>query len=233
MSQQEDTTPEKKNNRTALVIGASGLVGGHCLDYLLQEESYSKVIALLRKPLAINHPKLEQQVIEFDRLENYRSIIRGDDIYCCIGTTFLKSPKKSDYYKIDFIYPNEIAKIVKEKGAEQFSLISALSANKEAPFFYSRVKGELENAILDLKFSSTYIFRPSFLVGERQEFRPIEIIGVSVLKILTPLLQGGLRQYRPIEASAVAKVMVAISTQHKPGNHLFLNDEIQAIYDKL
>lgn len=235
------------SNRTALLIGASGLVGSFCLKLLLERPEYDKVIALVRRPLDITHPKLEQSVMNFDKLakfktekylseqsqteeykfEEYQSIIRGNDIYCCIGTTFLKSPKKADYYKVDFTYPYQIAKIAKANGAEQFSLISALSASLKSPFFYSRVKAELEKAIMDLNFRSVYIFRPSFLIGQRKESRPIEKIGVIFLKVLSPVLIGRLRKFRPIKAEKVADAMVQISIKHEIGCHIYESHEIE------
>lgn len=225
----------ERTKRTALLIGASGLVGGFCLERLLQDQAngYDKVIAVVRKPLLKTHPKLDQQIIDFDQLERYRDVLCADDIYCCIGTTRLKSPNWADYSKVDFTYPFEMAKIAKENGAEQFSLISAISVNEKSLFFYSRVKAQLENAIDSLKYKSLNIFRPSFLVGKRAEKRPIEIIGLAALRLFSPFLIGAFRKYRPIEAKVVAEAMVEFSLKHKPGVHILLSDEIQDTYNKL
>ncbi len=214
------------NEKSALIIGASGLVGGHCLEMLLQQEIYGKVIALVRHPLERVHPKLIQHVIDFEKLEQYQEQIKGDDIYCCIGTTIQKSPNQKEYFKIDYHYPYEIGKIALANGAEQYSLISAISANSKAIFFYSRVKGQLEEAICQLNFKSVYILRPSYLIGKRKEFRSIEKLGAFVLKVLSPLLQGPLKKYRAIEAKMVAKAMVQLSMQHTPGIHIYSGDEI-------
>jgi len=146
------------NPKTAIILGASGLVGRHCLKALLQETSYTEIIALVRKPLKVNHPKLKTYNIDFDTPELYKELIKGDDVYCCLGTTFLKSPKKEDYFRIDFTYPFEIAKIAKENGAERFALVSALNANPKSFLFYSRVKGKLEKSLESLNYKGLYIF---------------------------------------------------------------------------
>ena len=218
--------------KTALLLGASGLVGGFCLDFLLAEPGYDKVVVLVRRPLQKNHPKLEQHIINFDQPETYQSFLHAEDVYSCLGTTVLKSPNRSDYFKIDFSYPFEIAKIAKENGTKQFSFVSALSANPKSWFFYSRVKGKFETAIIELGFESIQMFRPSYLVGERIEFRPIEKIGVFILKCLSPFMRGGLKKFRPIEAKAVAYAMVKKSIEHAPGVHIWFGDQMQEIWDK-
>lgn len=219
--------------RTALVIGASGLVGGLCLDYLLNEPRYSEVRALVRRPLHKSHPKLIEKIIDFDRIADFEQDIQGLDVYCCIGTTFLKSPKVAAYTKVDFTYPHEIAEIAKKNGAERFALVSALTANPKGILFYSRVKGKLEEVIKKCHFQSTVILRPSYLIGERREFRLIEKLGGLTLKVLSPLLKGPFLQMRAIEAKVVARVLVDLCVQGKPGTTIYLSDEIQRIYDLL
>lgn len=221
-----------KDSRTALIIGASGLVGGHCLDYLLQEECYTQVTALLRRPLLISHPKLVQVIINFDQLDLYANQMMGDDIYCTIGTTVLKSPSYEQYLKIDFAYPVEIANIAFKNGAKRIALVSALSANPNAFLFYSRVKGKLEETINEIPFQGTYIFRPSYLMGDRKEFRLIEKIGVSFLNFIKPILIGPLKRFRTIEAKAVAFAMVKKTVEGNPGIHLYQNPEIAEIAEE-
>jgi uncharacterized protein YbjT (DUF2867 family) len=220
-------------DRTALIIGASGLVGGFCLNKLLNEPKYCQITALVRRPLNKSHPKLIEKIIDFDQIKNNQKDIQGQDVYCCIGTTFLKSPKPSLYEKIDFTYPYEIALIAQKNGAERFALVSALTADPKGLFFYSRVKGKLEEAIKKLNFQSTVILRPSYLVGERKEFRPIEKMGVMILKILSPILLGPLQKMRPIEANTVATVLVDLCLAGKPEVSLYLNDKIQQLYDDM
>jgi uncharacterized protein YbjT (DUF2867 family) len=223
----------KEKGRTALILGASGLVGSHCLDILLRQEAYRQVTALVRSPLQRSHPKLVEKLIDFDKIANFKEDIEAQDIYCCLGTTFLKSPRRRDYYKIDFSYPFEIAKIAIENGAEQFALVSALTANPNALLFYSRVKGQLEQAISKLPFKSVYIMRPSFLLGERKEFRLIEKLGLIFLKVISPLLIGPFKKMRPIEARIVALAMVYDCLHPEPLVHIYPSNEIQAWYEQI
>lgn len=239
-----NTTNKHVQTRTALIIGASGLVGGHCLKYLLDSEHYHKVIALVRRPLIdpdqkdhsqnpeqpYQHPKLNQVIIDFDKLDDYRSLIQADDIYCAIGTTVLKSPSRADYTRIDYTYPFEIAKIAFENGATRFALVSALSASPNSLLFYSRVKGHLEDAVSNIPFQGCYIFQPSYLVGDRKEFRLIEKIGVAVLTVLQPLLIGPLFQFRAVRAKEVAFAMVQKTIEGVPGVHIIPSPKIHQIY---
>lgn len=218
--------------RTALVIGASGLVGGYCLDALLREPLYSEVHVLVRRPLNRQHEKLKQIIIDFNHPDKYKENIKGQDIYCCIGTTVLKSPKREDYFRIDFEYPVSIAKIALANGSERFALISALSANSKSLLFYSRVKGQLEDAITQLKFKSVVILRPSYLIGDRKEFRPIEKMGAGLLKLLSPILVGPLRQYRAILAKVVGESLVLATVKHSAGIHIYDNEAIQGLYEE-
>ncbi len=242
-------------SRTALIIGGSGLVGSHCLDYLLAEKTYTAITALVRRPMQRSHPKLVERIIDFDNIEKYRDDIRGQDVYCCIGTTFLKSPVPSEYFKIDFTYPYEIAKIALQNGAEQFALVSALSANPNGIFPYSRVKGKLERAIIDLRdkntneeqnkdqnedqnkeqdkvrrYQSVIILRPSYLKGKREEWRPIEKMGNFALTILSLVLAGPLAKMRAIKAGVVAKVLVELSLKSSMENKLESKNRVQ-IYE--
>lgn len=219
--------------RSALLIGGTGLVGKHCLEYLLNEPMYEKVILLVRSPFSKTHPKLQVELIDFDKIEQYRNIIKADDIYCAIGTTVLKTPNKEDYFKIDYTYPVEIAKIALNNGAKRYSVVSAMSANPNSFLFYSRVKGQLEKTLSQMPFEGVYIFRPSYLLGERNEFRLIEKIGQFILALMKPLLIGSLKKYRSILAKDVAHVMVEKTLEEETGVQLYLSDQIQDISDSL
>ncbi len=217
-------------NRTALLIGGTGLVGAYCLDFLLEEPAYESVVMLTRRHIDKQHSKLKIEIVDFDNIDAYSDLIKADDVYCAIGTTFLKSPRKEDYFKIDYIYPEKIANIALQNGAQRFTLVSALSASPNALLFYSRVKGKLEAAVSKLGFSGVYIFRPSYLLGKRKEFRPIEMIGRIILSILKPFLIGKLKPIRAIEARSVAKAMVLKTLEGKAGVYIFSSDQIQAMF---
>jgi uncharacterized protein YbjT (DUF2867 family) len=215
--------------KSALLLGASGLVGGHCLQRLLDDAAYGKVITLVRKPLALHHPKLEQQMVDFSDLQNYAHWVKAHDVYCCLGTTIKKAGSQAAFRQVDFTYPFEVAKIAAANGAGQFLIVTALGANSDSRIFYNRVKGEVEAAIAPLAFRAVHIFRPSLLLGERQEFRLGEKIGEGAAKIFSFLFVGPLRKYRPIEASVVAAAMVAVAKRNWAGANIYESDQIQAL----
>ncbi len=197
--------------RTALLFGASGLVGGHCLDLLLHDDAYQSVVAFVRRGLTVSHPKLRTEVIDFDRPEDYEALIKGDDLFCCLGTTIAVAGSQEQFYKVDFTYPHRIALAAARNGVRQFLLVSSVGADSGSSIFYSRVKGELEDAVRKIPFERVRIFRPSLLLGDRKEFRLGEKIGAVLSVIASPLLFGPLRKYRPIKARDVAAEMIAVA----------------------
>jgi len=218
--------------KTALLLGASGLVGGHCLQLLLEDEAYAKVVVWVRKPLALRHPKLEQAVVDFARLESCAEPAKVNDVFCCLGTTIKKAGSQAAFRQVDFVYPLEIAKIAAANGAEQFLIVTALGANPKSSIFYNRVKGETEAAITPLPFRAVHIFRPSLLLGERQEVRPGEKIAEKMSGVFSFLFSGPLRKYRPIHAAVVAAAMVEIAKQNLVGVNIFESDRIQEVGGK-
>ena len=220
-------------SRSALVLGATGLVGGHCLQLLLQNEAYEKVTALVRKPFAWSHPKLTCSVIDFENLEHDAASIRARDVFCCLGTTIKQAGSQAAFRKVDFEYPARFARLVAANGAEQFLLVSALGANARSTIFYNRVKGEAENAIAALPFRVVHIMQPSLLLGERAETRRGEKIGEAVFKATAPIWVGPLRKYRPIAARAVAGAMIHLALQEQQGFFKYESHLIQEIADRL
>lgn len=197
--------------KTAIIIGATGLVGSTLVKQICENPTYSKVVLLLRKPLEINHSKLIQEVINFDNLD--ASKIVGDDLFCAMGTTIRKAGSQEAQYKIDCTYPYEIGKIAKANGVKQYILVSAVGANADSSNFYLRTKGDLEKKIQSLGFQNFVSLRPSMLLGDRGEFRLGEKIGTVLSNLLSPLLFGSLRKYHGIEASDVAKSMQRFANQ--------------------
>jgi uncharacterized protein YbjT (DUF2867 family) len=210
--------------KTAIIIGATGLIGGELVDQILENPNYSKVVLLLRKTLKISHPKLSQEVIDFDKPD--ASKIVGDDLFCAIGTTLAKAGSKEAQYKIDCIYPYEIGKIAKANGTKQYILVSSIGADFDSSNFYLRTKGDLEQKIKGLGFDNFVSVRPSLLLGNRQEVRFGEKVGTVLMKILSPFLFGGLKKYRGIEASKVAKSMQKLANQGISGVHFIESDKI-------
>jgi len=215
---------------TALLAGATGLVGRSCLARLLDEPAYDRVIALLRRPLPLTDPRLEQRVVDFDRLglEGTEFPV-ADDVFCCLGTTMKTAGSEAAFRQVDFVYVVSIASLALGRGAKQFLLVSSLGANPRSPIFYSRVKGETETAITALPFAGRHIFRPSILVGERAEVRPGERAGIAVMRGVAFAMIGPLRKYRPIAAKTVARAMVRVARQAPPGVNIYRSDAIEQL----
>jgi uncharacterized protein YbjT (DUF2867 family) len=214
--------------KSALLLGASGLVGGHCLQLLLEDAAYEKVVVWVRMPLGLHHPKLQQQVVDFMHLERAH-LTKVHDVFCCLGTTIKKAGSQEAFRQVDFTYPLEIAQIAAAGGAEQFLIVTALGANPKSSIFYNRVKGEVEAAITPLPFRGIHIFRPSLLLGERQEFRWGEKIAEQVAGFFSFVFIGPMRKYRPIHARVVAAAMIAVAKRNLTGVNIFESNQIGVI----
>ena len=218
-----------KSKKTALLFGATGLVGGYCLEYLLDHPAYREVRVFGRRKLNLTHDKLQQYIVDFDLLQDHAREMEGADVFICLGTTMRKAGGREAFYKVDFTYAYESARIAAENGANQLLLVSSVGANKESLFFYSRVKGQLENAVQELPFWSIHVFRPSVLLGERNENRWGEELAGQLGRGFDRLTGGLLSKYRPIEAEVVAKAMVNAAQHLKEGVHIYPSDYLQQL----
>nr|WP_121272281.1 oxidoreductase [Pedobacter schmidteae] len=211
----------------AIIAGATGLIGNNLLQKLLDHPYYTSVTAILRKEIQLQHPKLKQLVVDFDRLENHQDDIKGDVVFCALGTTKSKTPDEQQYRKIDYQYPLDIAFMAHQNGVQQYHLVSALGANVHASIFYSRLKGEVERDLKSIPFQSVHIYRPSLLVGERTEQRSAEGFMIGLMRILNPLLIGGLKKYRSIHIEKVASAMLKQSLTQSKGIFTYNSDQIE------
>jgi uncharacterized protein YbjT (DUF2867 family) len=195
----------------ALLAGATGLVGGHLLEQLLASPRHGEVIALTRRRLDLDHPKLTNIVVNYETLEKdlRDANVRTDEAYCALGTTIKKAGSQAAFRKVDFDYETAFARAAREAGATRFALVSSVGANAKSSIFYTRVKGETENAIREIGFPTLQIFRPGVLVGSRGEARPAEQLAISLTPILNLGLHGPMRKYRGISAETVAKSMIS------------------------
>ncbi len=208
----------------AVIAGATGLVGSGLLDLLLEDASYSRVIALSRKPLSKEHSKLVSLVLDFDSWETISAELKADDVFCCLGTTIRQAGSQAAFRKVDYDYPLKLAQITKAQGARQYLLITALGSDKRSSIFYNRVKGEVEEAIGAVGFDSFHVFQPSMLLGERKEERGGESAGKLVMKVLGFAIP---KKYKAIEAAKVAKGMLEIAKKKQSGNHIHSSGELQ------
>jgi uncharacterized protein YbjT (DUF2867 family) len=201
----------EQNSKTAIVFGASGLVGNHLLQKLLNDNYYSKIKAFVRKPINITNPKLMEHIIDFNNLTSHSELLKGEAVFCCLGTTIKKAGSQSAFRRVDFDYPLTIGKLCKANNVKQFLLVSSIGANINSRTFYLRLKAEIEQEIIKIQFNKTSILRPSFLIGNRKEKRPGEGIGILLANIFSFLFLGKLKKYRPIQAESVAKAMIIAS----------------------
>lgn len=161
--------------KTAILVGATGLIGHDLLYRLLKDENYDKILIITRKTSGISHPKLEEIVTDFDEMDKHAAKISGDVVFCALGSTAKKTPDLKIYRKIDYEYPLALAKIALKNGARQYHLVSSMGANVNSSIFYSRTKGEVERDLAKLSIPSLQIYRPSLLDGRRKEERSFEI----------------------------------------------------------
>jgi len=191
----------------ALVVGGSGLVGGHLLRQLSAGARYDEIVALTRRPVGFALPRVREVVVDLDRPESYREHLAVDDVYCCLGTTIKKAGSQEAFRHVDLEIPLAVAEAAAGAGARQYLIVTAVGADARSRIFYSRVKGELEEALARLPLTLK-VFHPSFLLGERQESRPAERVGVAVARATRGLFVGGLTRYRAIAAADVARAMI-------------------------
>ena len=214
--------------KTALLFGASGLVGNHLLNQLISNNNYSNIKLFVRSSIDISDSKIEIIQTDFNNLENHKEDIIGDDCFFCIGTTKKNSPDKNEYRRIELEVPKQIAQIAKSNSVNSFVFVSSGYADPKSSGDYLKFKGEVEEELKRLNFPKLGIMRPSFLLGDRKEKRIGEKIGIFVFKLLSPLFLGPLKKMKPIHSATVAKAMIAI-TQNDSSQTIFESNEISEI----
>ena len=204
----------------ALLVGATGLVGGHCLGELLYDKDFSAVTVFARRPLEWIPPKLTVHVVDFDHLNNYAEAINADVALCCLGTTHRAAGSPEAFAKVDHIYVAELARLAAARGVSRFVLVSAVGADPTSPVFYNRVKGRAEVAVSEMPFKAVHILRPSLLLGQRWEPRSAEDWGKQFAPLWSWFLWGPFSHYRPVEAETVAARMVELAKSDLKGVHI-------------
>ncbi|MFP4090087.1 MAG: oxidoreductase [Cyclobacteriaceae bacterium] len=215
-------------NRSALIAGASGLIGSELLQLLVKDNFYHKIYVLTRRTLDIPKEKAEQLVVDFDAFRA-EELPKVQDVYCCLGTTMSGAGSKTAFRKVDYHYPLKIAELCRKNGAEQYMLVSSMGADKNSRFFYNQVKGEVEETLAAVGYPALHIFRPSISLGEREEKRTGEKIAQVLMKAASPLMISKLKNYRPIHGKAVAEGMFVAARQKLQGPHLFESAQIKVL----
>lgn len=218
-------------SKTATIIGATGMIGQHLTRLLLADAYFDTVRIVVRRPVAKQDPRLEVKLVDFGDMESVKLALEGSDtIFCCIGTTQKKvKGDKALYRSVDFDIPVNAARLGKEVGCEKFIIVTAVGANAQSSNFYLRLKGETEEALRQTGVSSLYIIRPSMLLGKREESRPAEKIGQALSKALSFLLPA---KYKPVAGEDVAKAMVKLAKEDKPGVNVYQYKEIKNLIEK-
>lgn len=202
-----------------LLLGATGLIGRNCLDYLLRSDMVTEVIAPTRRSLQLKAQKLHNMLVDFDRLDEYPELFEVDAILCCLGTTIKQAGNKEQFKLVDYQYCMDAAELGRAHSVGSFSLVSAIGSSANSPFFYSRVKGQLEEHLRELEYPVLSIFRPSLLLGDRQESRFGEMVAARIAPLFNPLMVGGLSGYKAIQATVVAKAMVIDCLVNRDGRY--------------
>ncbi len=232
-------------DRKALLAGATGLIGGHLLDLLLAEPEsaraspYGEIIALVRRPLSprrganatpeAERHRLTARVVDFDHLDEISDLPVIDDVFCCLGSTMKKAGSKAAFRKVDHDYVVATARLGLAAGARRFLLVSSIGADAESSNFYSRVKGEAEASVAELGYHAFHAFQPSILMGERDEKRPGERLGIAAAGVLNRLMAGPLRRYRGIRPETVAAAMAGAATSNAEGRQTYTYDDIRGL----
>ena len=207
---------------TSIIAGSTGLIGGNVIKVLSNKNQ--SAIALTRRSIPNLPPHVTEMVIDFDDFEKNGSLPSCNNVFICLGTTIKTAGSKENFRKVDINYCLSIAKKAKESGAETLSLISSIGANSSSRNFYLKTKGELEEAVQELGFSTVNIFRPSFLVGKRSKKRLGEKIAIKFATIMDLFLIGSASKYRSVKAESLAKTMVS-KVDSKPGVNYFYFDD--------
>ncbi len=214
--------------KSAIILGATGLTGSHLLDSLLKDNTYDKIIVFTRRSTEINHPRVEEHIIDLFQLENYISRFKADVVFCCIGTTKAKTPDKNIYKKIDYGIPVMAAKLAKKNQIPCFIVISALGANAKSKVFYNRLKGKMQEDVLKQKLENTYILQPSLIIGNRNENRAGENFAKHIMNIFNFIIP---KKYKSIKAQTIAYAMQKIA-DHGYKKTIIPSDEIQKLGNK-
>ena len=217
--------------KTAILLGGTGLTGGILLELLLRDPRYGKIVLFSRSGVGFSHPKLEEHLGDMLHLEEFRKVFRGDVVFCCIGTTRTRTPRKKVYREIDLGIPVTAAGLARENGIPSFIVVSAMGANPRSRLFYNRTKGKMEEGVLAKGVPGTYILRPSLIAGKRKERRPGEWIAKQLMKVFNLVLVGPLDRFRSIDPESIARAMLWLAA-NTYDNSRIPSDEIRRLAGK-
>lgn len=216
------------NNKTAIVFGSTGLIGNLLIEELARSDNYSLIRSFVRQTTGITEAKVEEVVTDFSNSSSYSQLINGDDIFICLGTTIKKAGSVANMEKIDRDLPVEIARAAVSAGVKGIAVVSSIGASAGASNYYLRIKGEMEEGIMQLPFARKAIVRPSMLLGDRKEKRTGEMVGKVVMTAIKPVMIGKLLKYRAIHGRDVARAMITLLNTPQEKN-IFESDELKRL----
>ena len=212
--------------KTALILGSTGLTGGWLLKLLLNDARYSEIRLFNRNNTEISHPKITEYIVDLMDIEEHKDDFEADEVFCCIGTTKVKTPDKELYAKTDYGIPVSAAKLCKANNINTFVVMSSLGANPKSKIFYNRIKGKMEDDVFKQDVENTYSVQPSLIGGERREKRIGESIGKILMKVIRPFLFGPLKKYRIIHPQTIAKAMISLANA-TPASGIYKSDVLK------
>jgi uncharacterized protein YbjT (DUF2867 family) len=213
----------------ALLAGASGLTGGHVLEALLAAADFGRVIAVTRRPLPREHPRLANRIVQFGRLETQLQGVGCDVALCCLGTTIARAGSRESFREVDVEYVVAFARAALAARAQRFVVMSSAGADSRSRNFYLRTKGEMEEELERLGFAALDILQPGLLLGWRHEMRPLELAAMAFMPLVNPLLFGRRAAFRGIPVRRVAAAMVGATRSGRKGVQRYLNPGIDAL----
>ena len=222
---------DSTKTKTALIFGATGLTGKYLLNELIRSKVYSKIIVFGRDEFSTESQKVTFYKVNFDKLDEYADIIKGDDLFCCIGTTVKNAGSQKATEKVDFDYPVKIAEIAESNKVKSFLVISSLGANSKSASFYLRSKGKMEQIVTQMNFESVYALRPSMLLGKRDETRPGEAIGKIFVLLLGWMMIGKLKRFKGAHGKDVARAMIYLANK-KYKETIIQSEKIKMLADE-
>jgi uncharacterized protein YbjT (DUF2867 family) len=212
--------------KTAVIAGATGLIGNALLQRIVDSKRYTQVVVIGRRVPELVHEKIIPIIShDFNNLDENLSGRRIDDVFCCLGTTMAKAGSREKFYEVDYHFPVRLAQAALGLGAKQYLIVTALGADNKSSIFYNRVKGEVEEALKGIGYSTVHIFRPSLLLGERDEKRAGEDMAKKVYRFFNFLIP---RKYKAIEGSRVAEAMLDAAAADRTGIFVHSSAEMQA-----
>lgn len=209
----------------AVVAGATGMIGNYLVNLLLEDAFYDVIVTLTRRPLAIDSPKVEQRLVDFNQLKA-ADLSGATHLFCCLGTTMKAAGSREAFRRVDYDYCERFARLGREAGATRLMLVSSVGADPKASSFYLKTKGQTEEAVSALGFEALHIFRPSVLMGQRTEDRPGERLAIRMSRGFEFLMRGSLAKYRPMPAGVLSAAMAAAGERGETGEHIHYYQDI-------